>query len=79
MSLANTLFTQATTYAKFAKNQPLYVNKAKATNYNIAVADWFGQPQVLDLDIGGWTGAIGQTIRVKAQDNVMVTHAREDQ
>jgi len=68
-------FRQATTYAKFAKNQPVYISKAKETNstaYNIAVADWFGQPQVLDLDISGWTGQIGQEIRVKAKDNVKV-------
>src|SRR5215212_2937298 len=34
-------FRQATNYAKFAKNQPVYVNLAKGTNvtgYNIAVA-----------------------------------------
>jgi hypothetical protein len=54
----------------------VYVNLAKGTNataYNIAVADWFGEPQILDLDITGWTGGIGQEIRVKAQDNVKVT------
>jgi len=67
---------QATTYAKFAKNQPVYVEKAKGTSasaYNVAVADWFGQPEVLDIDISGWTGQIGQTINVKAQDDVKVT------
>jgi hypothetical protein len=54
----------------------VYVEKAKGTNatpYNVAVADWFGQPEVLDIDISGWTGQIGQTIHVKAQDNVKVT------
>ena len=58
----------ATTYAKSAKNQPAYVNLAKGTNataYNIAAPDWFGEPQVLDIDITGWTGGIGQEIRVK--------------
>jgi hypothetical protein len=72
-------FRQATSYAKFAKNQPLYVNKAKGTNitaYNLAVADWFGQPEVLDIDVNGWTGQIGETIRVKAQDNLQVTKVR---
>ena len=69
-------FRQATTYAKFAKNQPVYIDKAKGTRasaYNVAVADWFGQPVVLDIDISGWTGQIGQTINVKAQDDMKVT------
>jgi hypothetical protein len=68
-------FKQATTYAKVAKNQPLYVELAKGTPmnaYNIAVQDWFGEPQVLDIDITAWTGQIGQEIRVKAKDNVKV-------
>ena len=38
-------FRQATTYAKFARNHLVYVEKAKGTDvtpYNLAVADWFG-------------------------------------
>ena len=52
-----------------------YVNQAKrtgATAYSIAVTDWSGAPEVLEIDVNGWTGDIGQTIRVKARDNVMV-------
>ena len=69
-------FRQATTYAKFAKNQPVYVEKAQGTEitaYNLAVADWFGRPEVLNIDISSWTGQIGQEIRVNADDNVLVT------
>ena len=69
-------FRQAINYAKFAKTQAVYVDKAKgtsATAYNVAVSDWFGQPEVLDINISGWTGQIGQTIQVKAKDSVGVT------
>jgi hypothetical protein len=66
---------EATTYANFAKTQEVYINKAKgtgATAYYIAIADWFGAPKVREINVDGWTGEIGQTIRVKARDNVMV-------
>lgn len=68
-------FKQAIAYAKVAKDQPLYVHLAKgadATAYNLAVADWFGQPQILEMDGSGWKGQIGQTIRIKAQDDTHV-------
>jgi hypothetical protein len=69
-------FKQATQYAKVAKDQPLYVERAKgteATAYNLAVADWFGHPEILEINASGWTGQIGQTIRIKAQDDTRVT------
>lgn len=68
-------FQQASAYAKIARHQSLYIEMAKGTPknpYNIAIEDWFGKPQVLDIDITGWTGGIGQEIRVRAQDNVKV-------
>ena len=68
-------FREATTYARFAKTQPLYIEMAKgsgSTAYNIAISDWFGAPQVLEINVDNWTGEIGQTIRVKARDNVKV-------
>jgi hypothetical protein len=37
------------------------------------VADWFGKPQILQLDANGWNGEMGRTIRIKAQDDTMVT------
>jgi hypothetical protein len=72
-------FRKATTYAKFARNQQVYIDKAKGTNlsaYNIAVADWFGKPEVLEIDTSDWTGQIGQTIYVQAQDNIQVMHVQ---
>jgi hypothetical protein len=65
----------ATTYANFAQNQPLYEHKAIGTPlsaYSVALADYFGKPEVLSIDISNWTGEIGQTIRIKARDNIMV-------
>jgi hypothetical protein len=66
---------EATTYANFARTQEAYINRAKETGttpYYIAVADWFGAPRVLEINVDRWEGEIGQTIRVKARDNVMV-------
>jgi hypothetical protein len=68
-------FRQATAYAKGAKIQPVYIEKAKATNvtpYNMAVADWFGQPEILETDYSGWRGQVGQVIRIKATDDTHV-------
>ena len=70
-----TALQEATTYAKFAENQEVYINMAEgtgATAYQMAIADWFGAPKVLQIDVDGWTGEIAQIIRVKAKDNVMV-------
>ena len=69
-------FRQAIAYAKSAKDEVAYLTKAQGTTmsaFNAAVADWFNQPEVLEIDITGWTGTAGQTIRVKAQDDTLVT------
>ncbi len=66
---------QATTYANFARRQEVYVNKARdkhTTAYSLALTDWFGAPAVLLVNVDAWTGKPGQTIRVKAKDNVWV-------
>jgi hypothetical protein len=68
-------FREASNYARFAENEPLYFEMAKGTGstaYNIAISDWFGSPTVLQINVDHWTGKIGQTIRVKARDNVKV-------
>jgi hypothetical protein len=70
------VFKRASAYAKASKKQPLYVQKAKANNstsYNMAVADWFGKPEVLEIDASGWTGQSGQTVQIWAQDDTQVT------
>ena len=65
----------AVLYADFATTQDVYLDLECETGvsaYTFAIADWFGTPKVLQLDFDGWTGEIGQTIRVKARDNIMV-------
>lgn len=68
-------FRKATTYATFARRQEVYINKARdkaVTAYSVAISDWFGVPSVLLINLDAWTGKPGQTIRVKAKDNVRV-------
>ena len=70
-------FQQAAEYARWAREQQVYILKAAGTaltSYNVAVADWFHAPEVLEIDTSGCTGQKGQTIRVRAIDDVMVTH-----
>jgi hypothetical protein len=66
---------ESTTFASFAQTEDVYITKAKrmgVTPYFIALADWFEAPKVLEINVDGWTGKIGQNIRVKARDNVKV-------
>ena len=42
------------------------------TPYNVAVADWFHEPEIKDIDLSGWNGQAGQTIRIEAVDDVQV-------
>jgi hypothetical protein len=66
---------QAVTYAEFASSQSIYQSRAVGSlqsAYNLAVADYLGKPQIMDIEIRGWTGGVGQTIRLLAKDNFMV-------
>jgi hypothetical protein len=53
-----------------------YAKAANSTSYNMAVADWFGKPELLAIDASGWTREIGQTIRIEARDDTKVTRVR---
>jgi len=67
---------EAITFAQYAEREEIYINKARETGstaYNIAIVDWLGAPKVLEINVDDWNGEIGQTIHVKARDNVMVT------
>lgn len=69
-------FRQASAYAKDAREEDVYVEKAEGTPqtpYNVAMADWFHAPEILEIDVSGWNGAVGEVIRVKASDDVEVT------
>jgi hypothetical protein len=68
-------FRAAATYAVFAATQDVYIRRARDTGMtasDLALIDWFGKPKVFEIDIDTWTGKIGQIVRVKARDNVMV-------
>ena len=72
-------FKKAIAYAQGAKEQSLYRQLAKGTDssgFNVAVADWFDQPQVLELNTDGWTGGVGHTIRIRAHDDTAVAGVR---
>ena len=63
------------TYASFAEAKEVYCQKACGTGvtpYFLAMIDWFGAPRLLEIDVDRWTGLPGETLRVKARDNVLV-------
>jgi hypothetical protein len=69
-------FREAAAYAQSARTAPIYVSKAAGTPmnpYNVALADWFHAPEILDMDLGDWSGQPGKVIRVKAIDDVLVS------
>jgi hypothetical protein len=68
-------FREASAYARSMQGEDIYVTKAKneaRTAYNLALADWFSPPQILEVDLSGWSNGSGGAIRVKAQDDVRV-------
>ena len=51
-------FREATAYGRAMKREPIYLAKANGsaqTGYNVAVADWFNRPEILEIDLSGWT------------------------
>ena len=73
------VFRQAIAYAKVAKDNPVYIAKAEGTTksaFNLAVADCFKPPQVLEIDASDWTGEIGQSIRVKVKEDIHVARVQ---
>ena len=65
----------AALYASVAEHHEAYIRKANqlgTTAYALAVADWYGAPRVLQIDVDRWRGNPEEMIRVKARDNVMV-------
>ena len=72
-------FREATAYGKLMKREPIYLAKANGsgqTGYNVAVADWLHRPEILEIDLSGWTNGSGGVIRVRAQDDVRVQLVR---
>ena len=61
------------------KEEEIYITKANGgakTPYNIAVGDWFNRPQILEIDLSQWVNGNGGAIRVRAQDDVLVTQVQ---
>ena len=72
-------FREAIAYAKTAKTLQPYIDKAEGTtksSFNVAVADWFSKPVIMEIDTTGWTNGTTQTIRVKAQDIIFVANVQ---
>ena len=69
-------FREATAYAKSKKDEAVYQAKVAAgaySTYNVAVADWFHPPEIIEVDLSAWNGGVGEVIRIKAVDDVQVT------
>ena len=68
-------FQEAVAYAKDAKDEAVYVGKAAGTTqsaFNVATADWLHAPEVVEVDLAGWSGGVGETLRAKVWDDVKV-------
>jgi len=71
-------FQQAVVYAKAQIADPEtaaeYAEKATANRsaYNVAVADFFRAPDIDEVDLRDYSGAVGDTIRVRATDDFQV-------
>ena len=69
-------FREAALYAKSAiGKEAIYTVMAAGTArtaYNVAISDWFHPPEIEMIDLSGWTGCPGESIRIRALDDVMV-------
>lgn len=69
-------FREAIVYAQSACGAEIYISKADGTpmtSYSVALADWFHAPEILEIDLGNWSGQPAKVIRIKALDDVLVT------
>jgi hypothetical protein len=71
-------FQKAILYGKTVIADPLmkkdYQEKAEPgkSAFNVAVADFFKAPDILDVDLTGYTGQVGQKIRIRVTDDFAV-------
>lgn len=69
-------FTDAVAYALATQNRPEYVRLAAqhhTTPFKVATADFLHSPQIVEIDLSHYTGQADQTIRIVADDEIMVT------
>jgi hypothetical protein len=74
-------FREAAAYAQSVRTMEVYVNKATGTlmnPYNLALSDWFHAPEILDVNLGDWTGQPDKVLRIKVIDDVLVAHVEVD-
>jgi hypothetical protein len=78
----NEKFQEAVIYGKSVIADPatkaLYTEKASPgqSAYNVAVADFFSAPDIKDVDLSGYTGQVGSTIKVKVVDDFKVARVQ---
>lgn len=69
-------FKLAQAYAKVAQNDSRYQAAHEATHrevINIAIANYLNAPVVQEINLTGYTGSIGDLIRITADDDFEVT------
>jgi hypothetical protein len=62
-------------YAKGANTQPEYkalAERRQLSSFNVATADFLHPPEIHELDLSGYHGKPGDTIAVRATDDVAV-------
>jgi hypothetical protein len=75
-------FQRATIYGRTAVADPNlkadYIAAAKEgqTAYNVAVADFFHAPDIDSIDISGYTGKVGEVIKIKVTDDFKVSEVK---
>lgn len=69
-------FGEAVAYARdTSTKEPVYEEKAAGTSknaFNAATADFLHPPEILEIDLSGYTGKTGEVIRTRVQDDVKV-------
>ncbi|MDR2149208.1 MAG: hypothetical protein LBE91_22435 [Tannerella sp.] len=68
-------FQSAILYGKTPENRELYEEKASKkgkTSFHVAVADFLNAPNIENIDISGYTGMPGDTIRIRVTDDFAV-------
>ena len=71
-------FKEAATWArgilKNAENRKFYSSLATGgqSAFNMAIADWFTDPEIKEIDIMDYTGAIGSVIKIQVTDFIKV-------
>ena len=60
--------TDATSKGEYAKQA-----QGNQSAFNVAVADFMSAPEIDEIDVTNYTGAVGSTIRVRAMDDFLVS------